>query len=351
MRSFCFLITYCIIWQNGFGQRDKDSYNPDQLNSKTYNLRFLNDIPVSKLPFSKIKVIDARWDTSKIGFISTGLIPGSRNNFEKLKLKSGVSQNLESYLKNFTTDQPDSNQANLLIVLKKFWITSSRPYDYQKFNSSNIVNGESTIIAKWELYIYKEDQYLPFRRIDTIISIKQSVKQLFKNEDAEYYNKETIYSILDGLLNQYNFSTAIKVFEQKQKKTLSEIIALNNERFLLPVLRDSIISKGVFLNFEEFKRNTPSIPDFKETKIRGARNNQITTEQGDPITIYWGYSGKYLKTGRYDSETSYRKGNTFEFFEKVRTMSTTGAHVPFFLDKGGLYWIPYQIDMETGAFY
>ncbi|RYY69783.1 MAG: hypothetical protein EOO13_08525, partial [Chitinophagaceae bacterium] len=310
------------------GQYRENTFKPDDLSTKTFNLKPKEEFPIPKLPFKVVKVIDARFDSSKLGFVdNSSPFLGTRENFQKLKLRNGIARNLENYYSHSIGNQ-DSNQLGLLIVLKKFWVTSTRTYDYQKQSLSYVIGGESRVIVKWEYYLFKDDQYLPFQRLDTSIESLQSVTQLFKDENAGLYNKESIYSLLNHFIGKFDYSKAIAVFNSRPKKTLIEIESANRARFSLPVLSDSTINSGVFYVFDEFIKNKPALTEFHEKTVKYSlsRTEDFLTDGNDNrILNYWGYAQKkYIRVGPYGNETIFRIGNSFEFFVKRRIASPGG---------------------------
>lgn len=352
---FLFLLLFCfLLWTDSSAQSGENSFKPGELAVRTYRFNAKRKESNTKLPFFTIKVIDARFDSSKLGFIaSPGAFNSSKTLFDVLKIQNGIARGLENYLNDYYINDSIITNYGLLIVLKKFWVTSTRSYDYQKQSLSTVINGESRIIAKWELYIFKEGEYLPFKRIDTLIESKQSVKQLFRDEDAAYYNREDMYSVINSFIEKHDYLKALKVFPDRQKKTLKEIDSLNNARFIIPILTDKHINKGVFLNFNNFRMNTPSVTHFNEKNVKYSltRSDQHLTDHKDSIiTNYWAYSTpKYTRVGPYGTETIFRTGNTFEFFVKKRIVSANGGGNTF--NNHYFLWIPYQVDMETGDFY
>ncbi len=355
MKLVCAFLFFCILYFSAFSQSVENKFSPEELPRKIYTLKKqANGIPLN-IPFSKIRVIDARHDSSKLGFIARrDVFKDYKKQFERLALKGGVAAALESYYESANNNSEGPNSYGLLIVLKKFWISSTKPYNFQKQSLSMTINGESRFIAKWELFIFKDDLYLPFRRIDTVIESTQSVRQLFKDEDATDYNKENIYSILNSLPAQFNYAKALDVFEQRPKKSLAEIMEANNERFKIPVIAAHTINRGVFLNFREFIANTPSIIDFKEKakKYSLTRRDEYITDAKDSIlTNYWAYATKkYTRIGPYGTESIFRCGNSYELFLKKRIAVPRGQG-SIVIGDHYMLWIPYQVDMETGEFY
>lgn len=339
-----------------FAQGKENLMSPSQLTSKKMALKTQKILLSDKLPFSNIKVIDARFDTSKLGFIPIAtFFPSDRKQYQQLKLIDGVGLSLEKYYNSQLSNRSTVFEHDLLIVLKKFWVTATKEFSIQKNIPTLYYNESSRIIAKWELYIFKNDTYLPFRRIDTIIESNQYIFSLFSIGNNKYYNKENIYATLNGFIEQFDYSKAIQVFDDRNKKTLSEIIQANNERFNLPILNTTTKKeKAVYMTFDEFKNNSPSITAFKEKKITFSgtrRENYIVNDKDSSINQYYAYAtDDYVRVGPYGNETIFRNNNSFEFFLKKR-VTRPGAGQGNSLQPHVMLWIPYQIDMETGEFY
>lgn len=353
----------CILFiVNCDAQTRANTFSPNDLLVKTVKFDSKKAGPSPALPFSTFKVIDARFDTSKIGYTeSSSIASTNRKYYEILKIKSGAAYSLQTYLNEHYAGQNSEKKYGLLIVLKKFWVTSTPPHNNHKYISIHNYRFNSRFLVNMELYIYKEDRYLPFRRIDTTIESMLSVKQLFKadDDDEKTGSKQTIYNLINSLVEQFDYTKPMDVFSNRKTLALEEIIASIDKRLSTPVLRDASIRKGVFVTFEEFKKNKPSIEKFKEKKpARGMRF--IVDSTDSEITKYWGYHADFMKVGRYSSETVFRTGNTFDFFEKISVASVntysapaTSAtpQIPLSAKNQYFYWIPYQVDMETGEFY
>ena len=151
-----------------------------------------------------------------------------------------------------------------------------------------------------------------------------------------------------------DFNRDVAAYESQPKKTLSEINDFSAKRNNLVILQDSIIKKGVYLSFDEFANNQPSITDFKIKKMRyGAFKSEPYLEKpdGEMISEYWGYSdGKEMRFGKFGNELIYRNGNTFEFYVLVKLNNT--SDVTAAIGGNQLYLkMPYQLDMETGLPY
>ncbi|WP_460557432.1 hypothetical protein [Ferruginibacter profundus] len=339
--------TFVLIWSLlpfvVFGQKAKPEItNPDILPEKEFKLTVRKIAPAEiKLPFSSIKIIDNRFDTSKIGFVPVlQIIANKKKTGRKVVLSEGIAKAIENYYNEFYQKAFSNTDTKLLIVMKKFWFSGVDDEKNKEIDISKNEESQRFLYCKWEYYLNKGEIFIPLKRIDTVVNGVTFESEI--NEDRKR-NKEVLKLILNGLIEVPDFNRAVAGMEKLPQKTWVEIQKYNAAYYDVPVLRDTFFNKGVYVNFSEFKNNKPSIKNFTEKKIRLGLNkfeNYLEDENGSRITKYWGYfDGNDLKTGKYGNEKLYRKNYTFEFF--LKHQYTTGNEV----------WIPYQIDMETGEIY
>lgn len=333
---------------------DKD--NPDVLPEKVLTLEINKIAPAEiKLPFSNIKIIDNRFDTSKLGFEPVfPSIDFNKRNGKKIVLDEGVTKSLENYYNGFYEKAFTANGIQLVIVLKKFWLSGVDDEKNKEIDISRNENSGRFLYCKWEYYLKKNELLVPLIRVDTVVN---GVK--FESERRQnwgYKNQRKVLQlILNGLIEVFDFNSTANQFDNLQHKTWNEVQKFNTNYYNIPIMTDSVIKKGVYLNFNEFRQNKPSIINFKEGKTHLGQKkyeNYIEDDQGNRITDYWGYfTGAELKVGKYRNEKMYRKNYTFEFFLEHQYAYTTTNMVGGTSYKEKRMWIPYQIDMETGNIY
>jgi len=239
-------------------------------------------------------------------------------------------------------------------VLKKFWLSGVDNEKNQEIDISRNEKSGSFLYCKWEYYLGKGDLFVPVKRIDTVVN-----GVAFESERNQSWGhkstRKVLQLILNGLIEVFDFSNTVKQFDGLPHKVWSEIQKFNASYYTIPALTDSVIKKGVFLTFNEFRMNKPSIVIFKERQIHlvGKKyENFLEDESGNRITNYWGYfTGDELKIGKYRNEKLYRKNKTFEFFLQHQHAYLTTNIVGGNSYKEKNMWIPYQIDMETGDIY
>ncbi len=357
----------CLMPLFAFAQNEeRDVLNPDQLTVKEFKLEALQLAPSDiKLPFKNITILDSRFDTSKIGYIpNADNLAGKKNAFRKMILRGGNGFALQTYYNDYYAESFTPNDFELLIVMKRFWVSGNSASKDKRVEVANSLKDNIRIHCKWEYYIGKNGNYLPVKRMDTTFIFTERFKNLVNNglslKFLLYIKKN-----LNALIEVLDFSNAIVQFDKHPKKTLSEIQAFNNRVNNIPVLQDSLFKKGVYLSFDEFKNNQPSITDFLEKKMRYGRFNKNTEDyledmKGQTIGNYWGYSdGKYFRYGMLGNEKIYRIQNTFCFFIKVVGYRVEqdnqgqfgGSGINTISKNKYEIWVPFQIDMETGEIY
>lgn len=341
----------------------RDELNPNQLEIKEFKLDAQKIAPDSlKLPFKSIKIIDSRFDTSKIGYIlATNIFSDKKSSFKQMVLQGGNGNAIEKYYNKYYAGSFTGNDFELLIVMKRFWLGADSKRNNKRVEVTNSVESNNTIYCKWEYYLGKNGKYLPVKRVDTVI---QNSIELSKYIQEEFSEKKLSFFkyALRGLIEILDYSNAIKQFDSVPKKTWIAVNEFNQKMNLMPALLGNTFKKGVYLSFDDFRKNRPSIIDFQEKKMHYGKmnaNTEIYLEDmtGTIISNYWGYSdGTVFRYGMLGNDKIYRIQNTFCFFIKVLgyvISSDTQAGSGMVTTSKNKYeiWVPFQIDMETGEIY
>jgi hypothetical protein len=328
-----------------------------------YNL----SLPVSEnealftLPFSFIEVVDARPDSSKLGFQRDRSFSNSRI----YCAKTGAAQELQKWFNNYCKKNLDSNSSGqLLICIKKFWISD---FDRSELKTDDKNQRFDNIYYKAEVYYKVGEQYHPVRRIDSVFVMKrrtQFVPPAFVEQPFKY----TI-----ALVQETDFAAMAKKRSVERHR-----IDSFNRSFALPVLNDTGYRKGVFVTYAEFKNNNPSHTDFE---LKAGRLSDILYVKDADGKFYvkrevWGFfDGKnlFIRMG-LNFFPLHRHNQTWEFFgtnnlqqNEIRPGvpmgvgytpfsyflasamldATTGSEGRIVLNK----LRPFQIDIETGEMF
>ena len=337
-------------------QQKIELQNPERLGFKEIRLNAQRIAPADiKLPFSSIKIVDSRFDTTKLGFLPvTNLFSDKHDYFKKLSFKEGsIAESLAAYYNDYYKNSFLNNGFELLIVMKRFWISG---IDYTRSKRVDLANNlyvSGNLYCKWEYYFGKQGKYLPVKRLDTIMQSSED-QDLYIDEEFHERRLARFKFCLKALVELFDFERAVALFDKQPGKSMNEIISYNNKRNDIKILRDSSFQKGVYLSFDEFRNNKPSITEYKEKQTKYGlfkSESYLVDAKGDQISEYWGYSdGEKFRFGKFGNDKIYRVENTFEFFVQVVATEYDNS-TPVATRSKFKAWMPYQIDMETGLIY
>jgi hypothetical protein len=356
---FVLLISACF---NLFCQAKKDIL-PDGLRNNLITIAAnKNKISGCRFPFSGVKVSDCRFDTSKIGFMRKGdRYTRGKYMFKRMIVKSGLQFAVENFYTDYYKDCFSNDSTKLLVLIKRFWADPFPDKTVQLQSTDISRESNFDLYVQVEFLLQRADLYLPVKRVDTVFQLNPSV---LDHEYEDFKNKK--YSIYEYALAKVFESVNYQLYadrfnDAKSKKTLPDVERFNKARFNYPVLQDSILKKGVYLSFAEFRNNQPSVPEYKVEKKKqtGYVLYNMTGSDSVQIIKYWGCSdGENIYCGLMHHPLI-RAGNTFEFFNDKAEYNT--YDVPVLTSSGylvtGSFKVkknvlePFQIDMETGKIY
>jgi len=331
----------------------------NNIDRQTIELENTERILLDKLPFNSIKVIDKRFDTTAIGYIKYGK---SLEKTYKLVTKNSFEVDLQSFLnKENRNILNDSSKQNLVIVLRKFWF--NRNYDNADYESTHNVFFSLTLSI--DFLIEENGEYTPVVKKDTAIKVA-------KKRDSPEEGLIIGYSIEHYLAN-IGISKAANSSSKRKKYSYNQIDAYYRKRMEIPILIDSL-KKGVYKDFEEFRKNHPSRDQF-QIQDNKLSTNIYVVEGKDTVSLrdIWGYcDGKkiFIKCGLKCYELI-RQGNTYAFFGSnkfthviYKTMGvqdtnrpitdlTVGVVTSLLLDRNKykIELTPLVLDMESGDIY
>lgn len=261
-----------------------------------------------QMPFKQVIVIDKRFDSSKTGYATTGFLQG----YAKVVLKQSWSATLNNYFQNNLTPSSDKS---LVIVLKSFWLQRGAMEQLVDKKIAKIPvasNGEYGGICSADMDIYVQS--------DSSLQALFRIENNFMNLAVRYQKSridEFFFLPFDSIARRLVDLNVPEVLTKKRKLTWKEVNDYYDQRFDIPVLKDTGIKKGVFKTFDEFKQNKPYISSFKF--VNGRITDELySTDNGreDIITEYWGfYDGKdlYIQAG-LSAFKAIRQHNSFELF-------------------------------------
>lgn len=293
------------------GKKSKLNPDPGQLQVFFYTPGSLSkDEKPFFLPFKGIELLDVRADTGKIGYLFPRL-NFSPKELQQIRLEGGTITALQQFFSNHFSFDPAPGAGSLLMVLRKLWVDNLPNWKEVKkeYKLDNLAL--QNIHIKCDLYYRRNDDFRALVRKDTVF-------QLFSPNDNRGLGErrpmglDFLDSSLAALLKNIDFAPLIAKVNEKKIFTYKAIDSFYRQKKLFPVLTDSSVRRGVWMSFEEFCSNQPSITNFHFEPRVGL----IDDRDGSAIFHYWGYadsSGLYCK---YSYLPMFRVGHTFNFFKE-----------------------------------
>lgn len=359
IKIICVILIFPLICS---GQKLRKNYDaPAELDSIQYNISPNTFAPSEiGLPFSGIEIIDARFDTSKLGFEIHREYDGLRHkDFKRIKLKGGIQLALGDFYNEYYKPCFNTTTNKLLVVIKTLFINSIPIIDYPLNVRYNIVRESyQNVYVKMEYYLKRDEQYFAMTRLDTVYQLTESVLHSpdikFKKNDLSFFTY-----VVKSAIEKYDFNALVTKAQNGKKLTVGDIDSYNRKRFLLPALTDTGFKHGVFLTTKEFINNLPSVTKYGFKKIKGSQYLYIKDDDTKPH-FYFAISdseGLHFNSSKENAVT--RIGNTFELFS-FDDIYLPKTMVGGFLSIGGsgerganhqYVLVPRQLNMETGEIY
>jgi hypothetical protein len=366
MRLHLFLL-FTLITSVSFSQSKE--FTTAELKSFSADLSIYKPLPDNyKLPFSSIQIIDSRPDTTKIGFIRLNPNKDGKNAFKKIVVQNGLTQSLKSILNEHYKPCFSNDSLQLLIVIKRFW---ADPYPNRLVQQQGNVVRSSVfdMYLRFEFFFVKNDWFYPVKRIDTLFQTGEGEVvpgcNYRKIQDCEMYGY-AVSKVFEGTDFDYYVS---RIDRAKNKVTKQGLDSFNKKYKDYPIISTKVLKQGVYLNFNEFRNNMPSVTKYTVEKIKKHKitmyaiydTSKVVPER---IAKYWGYcNGKNIYCG-YLQHPLTKSGDTFEFFIDKKEYNEQHISVPLPNSYGTGYSFldipistslkslePFQIDMETGKIY
>ena len=299
------------------------------LPSVTINLK--EPGPISGTVFRHFEVIDQRSDTTRIGvhtFWPTFGHPRDR----QLTFHSPASTEIAGYLNTWFT-RPDA-PFTALVVLRSLWLSDASYLREEVKKDPNKLYERTHIRFKAEIYAVRDSQYMPIFRFDTLQAYKNS--NLYRSVTTFYdlWDRD-LTAIVATMADSASLLTAVKVGHARLLH-LEDILEFNRTRFYTPISNNASLTPGVYVSFEEFRNNAPSIRDFEIKKENNTRVLYIK-EAGGSSWYYshdvWGYcDGKAIYVMRDGIlRQAWKEGNAYYFY------GNADKQLAIDMDTGGVY--------------
>jgi hypothetical protein len=370
--GFIFLLFNTSFSQTISSQRKED------LNIKKFHKRTVSiDSPGDSvsIPIHSISIVDDRPDSMAIGLFQINKLDP-----QFIVTQRSFQVESEQYVSKYV-HCPKSDSFSVVMVLKKFWISTDvrrsdnlKTWDLEDDTSKRI---NFSLFTKIEFYLYKDSGYYTLYRFDSVFSAEVKVStNIVGSQVANKYKSFVSFLVQDALETSLSKLATMDwqwnaILSSKRKFTWHEIEAHENKFFDIPVLKDSLPVPGVYLTFEEFKANNPSVTAFEITKDK--LNDIIYIRQPDgrqiSLTDDWGYcdsTHQIFVRSNHNYFKLQRRQNAFYIYgsnQVIHEMYNTYYGLPSngstsILSAGStrsedykLLLKPFQLDWDSGKLY
>jgi hypothetical protein len=233
--------------------------------------------------FQHFEVIDERPDTARIGIhTDRSKVDGSYN--KQLIFPRPLPQEIGSYL-DARFSRPGAPYT-ALIVIRTLWLSDANNILEDMVKDPDKHTEKTKIRLKAEIYAQKDGLYIPVFRFDSLqVSSKGSKYKRFSDN-------------LTGMLEEMADSAAQVLAEkapESAKITLPAILEFNRSRFDTNISKDDSLRKGIYMNFEEFKNNSPSMLNYE---IKKEKDNLFLYVKEKGGNTYYSHSAWGLCDGK-----------------------------------------------------
>ncbi|MGN6492125.1 MAG: hypothetical protein ACTHLE_09040 [Agriterribacter sp.] len=330
----------------------------------TFPLPNAHAVISAPINISGFRVIDARFDTATIGFMQRG-VPDTRR---KLKLTNGTVADIQSFLTASVakTGNTTSGEAHeILCVIKKLWLSDGiytrEGIPSAKGENTVRLNVMSGIMLQMDFFASSHNEYVPLYQYDTTMV---GAAGIFR-QGGSYIATALAASL--GKLSQF---TNGRISSIKKRLSYRGIEEYYQARFAIPILSQTPL-KGVYMSFEEFKNNQPSITAYRIVPNEKTDELYAIDKTGNETLLRDAFGfcngSDIWVAGANNFFKLHRAHQTFNIYgaksmRKSRMYFNANKFLPTGIDpeirsKNSSFVIyrlthhPYQLDMETGDFF
>lgn len=337
MRFFFFYLLASIAFLNSYSQNKKlDEFNFSKFHKKQFSIKTSGKVDFAMTTPDHIRIIDWRADTTSIGFRT--------NDYFTIP---DISTAFKNQLLSLIDFKKDSNLAasNVVVCLQKIWIT----HHLKRVNN----NWQEGIIWKVDCFKKVGDSFTYLCRLDT--TIENTTARLSPFDLVPLCLQSTAEKI-DSALHQPD-----------QSDQYADLNQFKNHFNDIPILQDGQKNKGLYLTYQQFLNNTPSVADFKIEKEKFTDGLFVINSSGtyELIRNVWGYcdgQNMYIKSGEKYFQLC-RVNNTFYFYGAknvnksvhndpgTASLFNLATNSDRKITKYYISYYPFQLDIVDGNFY
>ena len=245
--------------------------------------------PLIPPSFSHFEIIDQRQDTGRLGIHNENLTLGKAENVQMVLNKgTAVAADLAAWLNEHFARPGAPYRA--YIVLRGLWLCDANYLRQERIANPAILFERTHIRLKAEIYAVRDDgSFTPILRYDSLQTYRRY--NPYASWTSYYSHWETdLTGMLQNMIDSASGLTVTRA-EKGRRLKLDDIRQYNRSRFDAPVVDSATLTPGVYVNFEEFRKNTPSISNFE---VRMEKTDHILYIKDDAGTLQythdvWGY--------------------------------------------------------------
>jgi hypothetical protein len=227
-------------------------------------------LPAKSVAVADIQIVQAVPDSTCLGYLQKGLA--------NQKVTAVPDKNLVSFLQDYIKKQYNEDYSKEGVHF--LWVIKDL-----RINERTFFSTESAFARLHaDAYVSKDGNLYSFvTSVDTVRVYNSMV-------DVTSSHGENIAAALHKLLLQALNKTGNVMEDTTRQMTIAQLIANENKRFQIPIINDSVYKEGVYLNFQEFLQNKPSVASYEIQPIDKKTIRVVLTGQ-DSIKkdlIPWG---------------------------------------------------------------
>jgi hypothetical protein len=344
-----------LLWYTFVATAQNAANAPDKLPAYTVHLNQVLGVPLKKAP-APVYLLDARQDSSKIGFIAT-----TKNAHYKIVSDRPLTQFFDECSRSNKFSSADSGYSYLL-VLRKLWLTETTLADEERVKiktpGAEANQRFGKVYARIEVYAQKDAFFYPLFRLDSCFFEQKSLR----TNITRLLPQPFVYC-----LRKLDPGQLEAIVPKRKKMTFSEVTLFSNKNLTQPVLLSTGVQRGVYHTYADFLRQKTDTTSFT---IQSAQlsDEVVVSRNGkqEVLDHFWGFSdGKqvFIRVG-LSLFTLHPVQNTFEFWgfrslkQKYFQAAPVGGDGSAFALSFLLHTLntkkvtanqqPLQLDMETG---
>ncbi len=306
-------------------------------------------------PVGRFVVYDARFDTSAAGFVGTGML-----------LFKNTCAELGKYLNDVQGSAVTETMPTIALFIKKLWHTKQwrySKYTYIKNRERPDSIWQAGLMMKMECFIVENNMFTPVMRYDTVLGYTIRKPQLNDITDTIAFGLRVLLQQLPQAIEKTTGRTT-------KKFSYTELLQYYARQKNWAVLTDTILHRGVYRSYNDFKNNRPAYSDFETGKNGLADMLYVKDSTGlqYPVNKIWGYctgeaifirsAANFFPLARQQNsfycigikslsrEIHITPGDFFAAGMGVGNNQNNNMRIQY-----GKDYMAFQLDMETGELY